>query len=522
MLADLDDLSDDEIHESIKKEEEHTFKEEARLKEERNSSDVNGVKVEHASCLSSELYQTVMGRLADEEGAPPNAAAPSGASNASNASNAHAASLASESSEARSKARSKARSEAFPTTTSTEFLNKCNELVVHLDNEIVEVYNRVRDGYRARFPELETLVQTPLEYISVVKAIGNEEDLTKVTELDSLLPASTVMVLTVAATTTAGTGPLSEDALNHVLHLCDLALRLDADKTSVLRYLQRSMDLVAPNLTAFVGSEVAAKLMGAAGGLKQLSTIPACNVQVIGAKRKHLAGFSTKASNTGSVYGFVYDSALVQETPPSVRAKAAKLIGSKCSLLARVDAHGNHKNGSIGMSTREEAKGKIAKWLEPPPARKAEVLPLPDAGENKKTRRGGRRTRKMKEKYGLTDLKKAQNRMLFNQAEDEYFDGVGEETMGMGSLGKSGVRMVVGEQKQTLSDKAKKKYGLVGKGERGKGGLETSLAFTPVVGIELANPAGAGEKRLLSGKDNDGTKSVYFGDDLGFGKVFRK
>ena len=150
MLADLDDLSDDEIHDSIKKEEEHAFKEEARLKEERNSSDVNGVKVEHASCLSSELYQTVMGRLADEEGAPPNAAVPSGASNASNASNAHAASLASESSEARSKARSKARSEAFPTTTSTEFLNKCNELVVHLDNEIVEVYNRVRDGYRAQ------------------------------------------------------------------------------------------------------------------------------------------------------------------------------------------------------------------------------------------------------------------------------------------------------------------------------------------------------------------------------------
>ncbi len=511
MLADLDDLSDDELQGNIKEEEKHGFKEEACVKDEGNAGGTgaeDGVKVEHASCLTSALYHTVMGRLADEEEAlyhtvmgrladkeeaPTNPEAPSPASNAHSASHA---------------------------STSTDFLNKCNELIVHLDNEIVEVYNRVRDGYRQRFPELETLVQTPLEYVSVVKAIGNEEDLTKVAELDSLLPASTVMVLTVTATTTAGTGPLSVDTLNHVLHLCDLALRLDADKASVLRYLQRSMGRVAPNLTAFVGSEVAAKLMGAAGGLKQLSTIPACNVQVIGAKRKNLAGFSTKSSNTGSIYGFVYDSALVQETPPSLRTKAAKLVGSKCSLLARVDAHGNHKNGSIGVSTKEEAKGKIAKWLEPPPARKAEVLPVPDAGENKKMKRGGRRARKMKEKYGLTDLKKAQNRMLFNQAEDEYFDGVGEETMGMGSLGKSGVRMVVGEQKQTLSDKAKKKYGLVGKGERDKGhrvtGLETSLAFTPVVGIELANPAGTGDK---AGKDNDGTKSVYFGDGLGFGKV---
>lgn len=493
MLADLDDLSDDDeykLQENVKKDE-YAVKEEARTKHEQDGgsgaahSHSPGLKVEHDSCLTSALYQTVIGRLAaDEE-----------ASNTSNAAN------------------------APDTSTGTDFLNKCNELVVHLDNEIVEVYNRVRDGYRPRFPELETLVQTPLEYVSVVKAIGNEEDLTKVTELDSLLPPSTVMVLTVTATTTAGTGPLSADALNDVMDLCDLAHRLDADKTSILQYLQRSMDRVAPNLTAFVGSEVAAKLMGAAGGLKQLSTIPACNVQVIGAKRKNLGGFSTKASNTGSVYGFVYDSALVQETPPSVRAKAAKLVGSKCSLLARVDAHGNHKNGSVGTSTREEAAAKIAKWLEPPPARKAEVLAVPDAGENKKTKRGGRRARKMKEKYGLTDMKKAQNRMLFNQAEDEYFDGVGEETMGMGALGKSGVRMVTAQQKQTLSDKAKRKYGLAGKGEREKGhrvtGLETCLAFTPVVGIELANPAGANEKR----EKGDGTKSVYFGDGLGFGKV---
>lgn len=496
MLADLDELSDDELQGDVK--EEHV-KDEPHVKREEH--DGTSVKTEHESCMTSALYQTVMERIAADE-----ACARPGASSA------HPGGFGTQNNSNRSN---------MTDGSSTEFLNKCNELIGHLDNEIIEVYNRVRDGYRSRFPELETLVQTPLEYVSVVKAIGNEEDLTKVTELDTLLPASTVMVLTVTATTTAGTGPLSDEALNKVLDLCDLAHRLDADKTSVLQYLQRSMDRVAPNLTAFVGSEVAAKLMGAAGGLKQLSTIPACNVQVIGAKRKNLAGFSTKANNTGSIYGFVYDSALVQETPPSARTKAAKLVGSKCSLLARVDAHGNHKDGSVGLSTREDAKAKIDKWLEPPPARKPEVLAVPDAAENKKTKRGGRRARRMKEKYGLTDMKKAQNRMLFNQAEDEFFDGLGEETMGMGALGKSGVRSVTAQQKQTLSEKAKKKYGLTGKGEKDRGhrvtGLETSLAFTPVVGMELANPDGAKER-----DERDGTKSVYFGDGLGFGKVAKK
>lgn len=48
---------------------------------------------------------------------------------------------------------------------------------------------------------------------------------------------------------------------------------------------------------------------------------------------------------------------------------------------------------------------KIEKWQEPPPAKQVRVLPAPDA-EIKK-RRGGRRARKYKERYGLTDTKKA-------------------------------------------------------------------------------------------------------------------
>ena len=40
------------------------------------------------------------------------------------------------------------------------------------------------------------------------------------------------------------------------------------------------MQGIAPNLSAAVGTEVAARLMGVAGGLISLSKMPACNVQV--------------------------------------------------------------------------------------------------------------------------------------------------------------------------------------------------------------------------------------------------
>lgn len=62
------------------------------------------------------------------------------------------------------------------------------------------------------------------------------------------------------------------------------------------------------------------------------------------------------------------------------------------------------------------------------------MLPVPDLEPKK--RRGGKRYRKMKEKYGLTDVQKAANRIQFNKAEEEFLDG--EEVVGLGMVGKEG------------------------------------------------------------------------------------
>ena len=60
----------------------------------------------------------------------------------------------------------------------------------------------------------------------------------------------------------------------------DMILALDADKAAILRLVQLRMHRIAPNLSSAVGTEIAARLMGVAGGLSQLSKMPACNVQV--------------------------------------------------------------------------------------------------------------------------------------------------------------------------------------------------------------------------------------------------
>lgn len=103
-------------------------------------------------------------------------------------------------------------------------------------------------------------------------------DLTMV-NLDDVLPQATIMVVSVTASTTSGQ-PLSPENLQKVQDAAAVALQLDEDKIQILQLVQQKMHKIAPNLSTAVGTEVAARLMGVAGGLINLSKMPACNVQV--------------------------------------------------------------------------------------------------------------------------------------------------------------------------------------------------------------------------------------------------
>jgi len=45
-------------------------------------------------------------------------------------------------------------------------------------------------------------------------------------------------------------------------------------------YVSSRMNVLAPNLSAIVGTTTAAKLLGVAGGLAGLAKMPACNAHV--------------------------------------------------------------------------------------------------------------------------------------------------------------------------------------------------------------------------------------------------
>lgn len=273
-----------------------------------------------------------------------------------------------------------------------QLIVECNTLSVDIENEIVIIHNFIRDKYRLKFPELESLVHHPIDYARVVKKIGNEMDLTLV-DLEGLLPSAIIMVVSVTASTTTGK-PLPEEVLSKTIEACDRALALDSAKKKVLDFVESRMGYIAPNLSAIVGSAVAAKLMGTAGGLAALAKMPACNVQLLGAKRKNLAGFSTATSQFR--VGYLEQTEIFQTTPPPLRMRACRLLAAKSTLAARVDSIRGDPSATAGRAFKDEIHKKIEKWQEPPPAKQPKPLPVPDSEPKKK--RGGRRLRKMKER----------------------------------------------------------------------------------------------------------------------------
>ena len=372
-----------------------------------------------------------------------------------------------------------------------------NNILVEIDNEIITVHKFVRDKYSLRFPELESLVPTPLEYVRTVQLLQNDLEVTKV-GLDEILPAATIMVVSVTASTTQGQR-IEQEELDKILAACDMALTLNEKKMKILSYVESRMSFIAPNLSAIAGPTVATKLMGVAGGLTALSKIPACNILVLGAQKRTLAGFSSATILPHT--GFIFYSELVQATPPDIRRKVARVVAAKCTLAARVDSFHESPDAQVGQDLRDQVQKKIDKFMEPPPVKAPKPLPRPDDAPRKK--RGGRRVRKMKDRYAITEIRKQANRMTFGEIqEDAYQDDLGFST---GQFGKGGVsssiRAPTTDKKTQVSISKRLQRQMQTAVFGGKSsvrgavsGTASSVAFTPLQGLEIVNPMAAEKK----------------------------
>lgn len=86
-----------------------------------------------------------------------------------------------------------------------QLIVEANNIAVDIDNEITTIHRFAKDKYQKRFPELESLVMAPMDYLMTVKELGNDLDQAKNNEiLQKFLTQATIMVVSVTASTTQG------------------------------------------------------------------------------------------------------------------------------------------------------------------------------------------------------------------------------------------------------------------------------------------------------------------------------
>ncbi|QIX02061.1 hypothetical protein AMS68_007578 [Peltaster fructicola] len=416
-----------------------------------------------------------------------------------------------------------------------QLLTQANQISTRIDGDIFVVHKWIRDHYSTRFPELETMVQNPVEYAKSVAIIGNGpmDNIRAVSEskdnivgqsLKQVLDGPSLMTVAVEATQTRGEA-MSDQEVQRIRDGCDMLLKLDNAKKILRDYVQSRMFIFAPNLTTLIGSLTAAQLIGHTGGISGLGRTPACNLAPLGSNNKRATvGLAT---NIGvRQQGFLFNNDIIRGVPQDIKVKAMRILAAKIVLAARIDQMHQSPAGEQGLAFYDQVEKRINKLSEAPPNSRNRALPAPDEKPSRK--RGGRRARNAKAATAMTDLRKAQNRMAFGKEEIEV--GYGDSTKGLGMIGAQDAGRVRATQidQRTRAKLSKKNPGWggatpassgtatslrgfgagtdtvaglkatglrasgVGSGIKTQignvGGTASTIAFTPVQGLELVNP----------------------------------
>lgn len=310
------------------------------------------------------------------------------------------------------------------------FLMNLGALPELISNEIVILHRYVAARYSAVFPELETLVTNSVDYCKIVCEIG--QDLSEIRNhekyLKSIVSGEKLLAIVMSAIQQESRArELSEahwENLNEAAHAC---IELGSFLGEVSDFVAEKLAKYAPNVSALVGQVVASQLLMSTGSLNQLALTPSCNLPSLGV-RDLLSRQSTGTTHI-RLTGYLFHCPLISNLPPEIIKQALRIVSGKTILAARIDVSRSSPGGDLGAKYRKEVQEKLDKLLLPPDKTAPKALPVPQ--ERKSKKRAGRRLRKMKERFNMSELRKAQNKMEFGKAERTITDSFGEE-VGLG------------------------------------------------------------------------------------------
>ena len=203
--------------------------------------------------------------------------------------------------------------------------------------------SRLREWYGLHFPELDNIIDSINGYAQIVIA-GKRESLTKQIFEDAGFPESKVEMLSLISSKSRG-GDISDVNLVIVQSIAKQILDFHDLRKKLEEHVESEMQEIAPNLSAILGTAVGARILGRAGSLKRLASLPASTIQVLGAEKALFR--SLKTGSQPPKHGLLFQHVMVHAAPRWQRGKIARAVAAKAVIAARVDVYGEGLNTTL-------------------------------------------------------------------------------------------------------------------------------------------------------------------------------
>ncbi|MFA5311920.1 MAG: ribosomal biogenesis protein [Methanomassiliicoccales archaeon] len=232
--------------------------------------------------------------------------------------------------------------------------DKCVAQAIRATDDLIETINlmseRLHEWYGLYFPELADYAREE-RYAEIVAKGGSREDILRSLEVDL---------------ESVGSEMLEED-INVIRSFASSLFDLYQRKADLDKYIQESMEKVAPNMTRLLSANLAARLVSLGGGLGRLARLPSSTLQLLGAEKAlflHL-----KTGKNPPKHGIIFQHPMVNKAPYWQRGKVARTLGGKISIAVKVDFFKGEFMGDKLVADMEARVKEIREKYPNPPRR---------------------------------------------------------------------------------------------------------------------------------------------------------
>jgi len=235
-----------------------------------------------------------------------------------------------------------------------------------LDKTLNLFVGRIREWYGLHIPELDRLIDKHETYCRLVADLGNRRNFTKENLEKEGLPKDKIAAVAEVASRSKG-AEIGDEDLEWIRSFSRDVIELFKFRERAEEYVDSVMKNVAPNMSAILGSVLAARLISIAGGLENLAKMPASTLQVLGAEKALFRALKTGARPPK--HGIIFQYAAIHQAPRWQRGKVARALSGKLAIAARMDAFGGEFIGDNLRKGLEKKFEEIKEKYRAPPAR---------------------------------------------------------------------------------------------------------------------------------------------------------